>query len=132
LTVISISISTNLRNKLDSLVLEKGYSSRSEAIRDALRQYLSDHELNTFTDGLITATVTVISEHESYVDEKIIKLRHEHDKIVTGNMHLHLGKNHCLEVFITKGEVDDVMDFIGRIRALKYVQQVRFTITPID
>jgi CopG family nickel-responsive transcriptional regulator len=132
LTVISISLSTNLRNKLDSLVLEKGYSSRSEAIRDALRQYLSDHELSTFTDGLITATVTVISEHESYVDEKIIKLRHEHDKIVTGNMHLHLGENHCLEVFITKGEVDDVMDFIGRIRALKYVQQVRFTITPIE
>lgn len=132
MTIISISLTKNLLNRLDELVQEKGYSSRSEAIRDAVRQYLSDQDLNRFTHGIITATVTVISEHEIHdIDEKLIRLRHEHDKIVTGNMHLHLGKKHCLEVFITEGEADEIMDFIGRIRALKDVQQVRFTITPI-
>ncbi len=132
MTIISISLTTDLLNRLDELVQEKGYSSRSEAIRDAVRQYLSDQDLSRFTRGRITATVTVISEHEKHdIDEKLTRLRHEHDNIVTGNMHMHLGKRHCLEVFITEGESDDIMDFIGRIRALKDIQQVRFTITPI-
>ena len=133
MTVISMSLTRDLLNRLDKLVSEKGYSSRSEAIRDSVRQYLSDYDLTKFTRGNITATITVISEHEVHdIDEKLIRLRHEYNNIVTGNMHLHLSEHHCLEVFITKGDVDEVMDFIGRIRALKDIQQVRFTITPLS
>jgi CopG family nickel-responsive transcriptional regulator len=128
-----MSLTSELLNRLDRLVDEKGYSSRSEAIRDAVRQYLSDYELSRFTSGNITATITIVSEHEFHdIDEKITRLRHEHDRIVTGNMHLHLSDHLCLEVFITKGDADEIMHFIGRIRALKNIQQVRFTITPIE
>lgn len=132
LTVISISLTKELLTRVDEIIQEKGYSSRSEAIRDAVRQYLSDYDLSRFTQGTITATVTVISEHETHdIDEKLTRLRHQHDNIVTGNMHLHIGGNHCLEVFITKGKAEEIMDFISRIRALKDIQQVRFTVTPI-
>lgn len=133
MTVVSISLTHELLNRLDEVVREKGYSSRSEAVRDAVRQYLSDYDLSRFTRGVITATVSVIFEHEAHdVDEKLTRLRHTYSKIVTGNMHLHLGKRYCLEVFITEGEADDILDFIGRIRALKDIQQVRFTVTPIS
>jgi CopG family nickel-responsive transcriptional regulator len=74
----------------------------------------------------------LISEHEKYdMDERLTRLRHEHDEIVSGNMHIHLGKTYCLEIFITEGQVDEVLNFIGRIRAMRGIQQVKYTIVPL-
>ena len=111
---------------------QKGYSSRSEAIRDAIRDLLSEFELNRFEKGKATATITVISELERRdVDERLTRLRHEHDEIVSSNMHIHLGKRYCLEVFITEGEAKEVLSFISRIRAMRGIQQVKYTIVPL-
>ncbi len=127
-----MSLTDSLLKKVDSLVSEKGFSSRSEAMRDALRNYLSDYELNKFQGGWITATITAISEHESHeVDEKLTRVRHQHSKIVYSNMHLHLSETYCLEIFITQGEASDILDFVSRIRAIQGIQQVRYTTNPI-
>ena len=56
-----------------------------------------------------------------------MRLRHEHDDIVSGNMHIHLGKTYCLEIFIAEGDAKEVLDFIGRIRAIRGIQQVKYT-----
>jgi metal-responsive CopG/Arc/MetJ family transcriptional regulator len=47
-------------------------------------------------------------------------------------MHIHIGKTYCLEIFITEGEVEQVMNFIGKIRAMRGIQQVKFTMLPIE
>jgi CopG family nickel-responsive transcriptional regulator len=130
--IVSISLTRNLLKKLDEFMRERGYSSRSEAIRDAIRDSLSEYELSRFKRGKVTATITVISEHERHdVDERLMRLRHEHDEIVSGNMHIHLGEKYCLEIFITEGEVEKVLNFIGRIRAMRGIQQVKFTMVPL-
>lgn len=112
---------------------ERGYSSRSEAIRDAIRDLLAEYELSRFETGKVTATITVISEHERHdVDERLIRLRHEYDEMVSGNMHIHLGKKYCLEVFITEGEVENALNFISKIRATRGIQHVKYTILPLE
>ena len=129
----SMSLSGNLLRKLDDYMREKGHSSRSEAIRDAIRDSLSEYELSGYREGKVTATITVISRHERHdVDERLMKLRHSHDEIVSGNMHIHLGKTYCLEIFITEGDVRDVLDFISRIRAMRSIQQVKYTMVPVN
>jgi CopG family nickel-responsive transcriptional regulator len=111
---------------------KRGYSSRSEAVRDAIRDTLSEYDLHSFEKGEITATITVISGHERHaVDERLMRLRHQHDDIVSGNLHIHLGQEYCLEIFITEGEAERVLDFIGRIRAMRGIQQVKFTMVPL-
>ncbi|MHA1713679.1 MAG: nickel-responsive transcriptional regulator NikR [Candidatus Ranarchaeia archaeon] len=131
--IVSISLTRNLLKKLDEFAREKGYSSRSEAIRDAVRDSLSEYDLGRFREGNVTTTITVISEHRKHdVDERLMRLRHEHDDIVSGNMHIHLGKNYCLEIFITEGGINETLDFIGRIRALRGIQQVKYTMVPLN
>jgi CopG family nickel-responsive transcriptional regulator len=128
----SISLTSELLRKLDDFMRERGYSSRSEVIRDAVRDLLSEFELKRFEEGKVTATITVISEHERHdVDERLMRLRHEHDEIVSSNMHIHLGETYCLEVFITEGEVKKVLDFISKIRAMRGVKQVKYTMVPL-
>ena len=130
--IVSISLTSHLLRKLDKSTTERGYSSRSEAIRDAIRGALSEYELNQFEGGRITSTITVISQHDRHdVDAKLIRLRHENDEIVSGNMHSHLGKNYCLEIFITEGDAKKVLNFIGKIRAMRGIQQVKFTMLPL-
>jgi CopG family nickel-responsive transcriptional regulator len=132
MTVISVSITRDLLRKLDGFVRKRGYSSRSEAIRDSVREALSEYELSRLEKGKVTATITVISEHERHdIDERLMRLRHEHDEIVSGNMHIHLGKTYCLEIFITEGEVEEILDFIARIRAMRGTQQVKYTMMPL-
>lgn len=131
--IVSVSLTFNLLEKLDRFMREMGYSSRSEVIRDAIRSLLSDYELARIEAGRVAATITVVSRHERHdVDERLMRLRHEFDDIVTGNMHIHLGKYYCLEIFITEGDVREVLDFIGRIRALRGIGEVKYTMFPIS
>ena len=133
MSIVSISLTSELLKRLDKFVKERGYSSRSEAIRDAIRDLLSEYEISKFERGKVTATITVISEHKRHnINEKLTRLRHEHDEIISGNMHIHLGKNYCLEIFITEGDSDDILNFISRIRAIRGIQQVKYTMVPIS
>ena len=129
--IVSISLTSNLLRKLDEFIKERGYSSRSEAIRDAVRDLLAEFELSKLEKGKVTATVTVISGHERHVDERLMRLRHEYDSIVSANMHIHIDQIYCLEVFVTEGEAEEVLDFISRVRAMRGVQQVKYTMVPL-
>jgi len=130
--IVSISLTNDLLRKLDALIADRSYSSRSEAIRDAIRASLSEYELSRLDRGLVAATIPVISEYvRRDVDERLMRLRHEYNDLVTTNMHIHLGSNYCLEVFIAQGAVEDVLNFVGRVRAIRGIQQVKYTVVPI-
>lgn len=130
--IISISLSEDLLRRLEQFAKSMGYSSRSEVIRDAVRSMLSEFELSRFEGGRVTATITVISAHERHeVDEKLMRLRHEYDEIVSTNMHIHLGETYCLEVFVAEGEIEKILSFIGRIRAMKDIHEVKYTVIPL-
>jgi len=132
LPIISISLTSELLKKLDEFMHERGYSSRSEAIRDAIRDSLAEFEISKFEKGKVTATITVISDqYRRDVEERLMRLRHEHDDIVSGNMHIHLGKRYCLEVFITEGETEEVLKFVSRLRAIRGLQRVSYTVVPL-
>lgn len=132
MTIISISLTADLLKKLDEFMRARGYSSRSEAIRDAVRDSLSGYELSQFEKGPVTSTITAIFEYRrADVDEKLTRLRHDYDELVTGNMHIHLGKECCLEIFITEGDSEQILNFIGKIRAMRGIQQVKYTMTPL-
>ena len=130
--VISISLSSKLLDQLDHFIEEVGYSSRSEAIRDALREVILEHELSRFEKGRAMATITVISDkRRKDVSERLIRLRHDYDDIVSGNMHIHLGEIYCLEIFITEGEIKEILELIDKIRSIRKVEQVKYVIIPI-
>ena len=46
-----VSIPEDLLSKFDEIVLEKGYVGRSEAIRDAMRLYITRHSEETGQEG---------------------------------------------------------------------------------
>lgn len=133
MTVISISLTPDLLQRLDEFVERSGYSSRSEAIRLAVRDVLSQFALQRLERGQVVATVTVISDRERRdVTSNLMGIRHEFDESISSNMHLHIGRGHCVEIFVVQGPSEVVLDFITRVRALRGVREVKYTMTPVE
>jgi CopG family nickel-responsive transcriptional regulator len=134
MSVTSISLSYSLLHKLDEIKDEKGYSSRSEVIRDAIRSYLSDYEISKIEkEGNLTATITAIYQKNGpHLDDILLHLRHEYDDIVEGNLHIHVGGDNCAEIFVTEGSSERVSSFIGRIRAIRGMEQVKYSVVPLS
>ena len=133
MTVISISLSPDLVERLDNFVESSGYSSRSEAIRLAVRDALSQFALQRLERGQVVATVTVISDRERHdINSRLMELRHEFEESIFSNMHLHIGGGQCVEIFVVQGHSDDVMGFILKVRAVRGIREVKFTLTPFD
>ena len=133
LTVISVSLSPDLLSRLDQFVKTTGYSSRSEAVRMAVRDTLSKVAIERLERGQVVSTVTVISEREQHaLNSHLMDLRHEYDDSIFGNMHLHVGKGYCIEIFMVRDEYEKILDFVSRVRALRGIREVKYTLTPID
>jgi CopG family nickel-responsive transcriptional regulator len=132
-TVISLSLTPELLSKLDDFVRESGYSSRSEAIRIAVREALSEFTLQRLKREQVVATITVISDREKHdLNSRLMDLRHEFDESIFGNMHLHIGKGYCVEIFILREEPERVLDFVSRVRAFRDIREVKYAMTPIE
>ena len=131
--VISIALDEELLRKLDMLVKVEGFSSRSEAVREAVKNLISECELVKMKTGRMMASITVMYGYEERrVDQQLARIRHEYDELVTGNIHLHLGKLYCVEVFVVEGEVERVHEFITRLRGVKGLLQLRYTLLPVS
>jgi CopG family nickel-responsive transcriptional regulator len=132
MTVISITLPNGLLNKFDEFVKARGYYSRSEAFRDAIRSLIAEAEVAKLETGTVAATMMITCEYARRdVDLRMSEVRHEFDDIVVENFHRHIGQQYCLEVFIAEGDYQRVLELIGRVRGMRGIQEVKATFLPL-
>ena len=133
MTVISVSLTNDLLERLDDFVEKSGYSSRSEAMRLAVRDILNQYSLQRMEKGVVMSTVTIISEsHKATTHVGLMELRNGFDEFIFGNMHLHIEGGYCIEIFLVKGDSEMVMNFVSKSKAIKGVMGVNYTTTPLE
>ena len=133
MTVISLSLTHDLLERLDNFVESSGYSSRSEALRLAIRDSLNQYSLQRMEKGIVMSTVTIISEsHLATTHIGLMNLRNDFDELIFGNMHLHIEGGYCIEIFLVKGDSDVIMDFISKSKTIRGVMEVNYTLTPVS
>ena len=99
----------------------------------AVRASLSKFALERLERGQVVSTITVISEREQQaLNSYLMDLRHEYEDSIFSNMHLHVGEGYCVEIFMVRDEYEKVIDFVSRVRALRGIREVNYTMTPID
>jgi len=132
LTVVSITLPNDLLRKFDQFITARGYYSRSEAFRDAIRSLIAEAEVATVETGTVAATMMITCEYARRdVDLRMSEVRHEFDDIVVENFHRHIDQQYCLEVFIAEGNYQRVLELIGRIRGMRGIQEVKATFMPL-
>ena len=132
MTIISVSLTPELLDRLDEFVTRSGYSSRSEALRLAIRDSLNQFSLNGMQKGRVLATVTIISESEQMESHiGVMSLRNKYEDIIFGNTHLHIEEGLCIELFLVKGEPEKVMEFVSKAKVVRGVREANYTLTPL-
>ena len=132
MTVISITLPQDLLNKFDEFMKTRGYFSRSEAFRDAIRNLLSESEIAKSSTGNVAATVITTCDYvRKDVDLKISELRHEFDDVVIENVHRHINGKYCVEIFVAEGDNDRILNLVNRLRGMHGIQQVRAMFMPL-
>jgi CopG family nickel-responsive transcriptional regulator len=123
----------SLLNRLDEFADEHGYTGRSEVVREASRNLLGEFEDKRLEDRNLIGVVTVLFNYEtSSADQRMMQLRHEHEDLVTSNVHNHVGDHYCMELFIVEGRLDEISTFVGKIRATQDTLSVDYSVIPVD
>jgi CopG family nickel-responsive transcriptional regulator len=116
-----VSVESKLLQKFDMLIKSKGYTTRSEAIRDLMREEIveSDAELEN-AEGF--GSLTLVYDHDAGdVVEKLLHIQHEfHDHIIS-TTHIHIDAEHCMEMIALRGKISEIKKIGDRLRALKGV-----------
>jgi CopG family nickel-responsive transcriptional regulator len=118
-----VSIPDDLLERFDKLISRKGYTNRSEAVRDLIRDLLVDEEWSK-PDTEVVGTVTVVYNHEqSDLAQKLTEIQHRKHDLIVSAVHVHLDAHNCLEVLIlrgTSGEVKRVGELLISTRGVKH------------
>ena len=123
---VGISLEKDLLSAYDQLIAGQGYSNRSEAIRDLIRQQLSRQQLENPKAQAVGAAIIVYDHHAAKLADSLIELQHSHTHShqtqIISSMHVHLDEDNCLEIIVLKGQVSEINHIGEHIISMKGVK----------
>ena len=116
-----ISLEKELSKKFDKRIHDKGYTNRSEAIRNLIRQDLVEQAWKE--SGEIAGAITLIYDHHKReLMNKITDIQHDFQKVIICAQHIHLDHDNCLEIVAVKGYPQEVLKLANMLKAVKGVK----------
>ena len=131
MSIISLSLPTELLEELDAVLGGEKSATRSEILRQAVRSYLTEYKKLEDLKGNIIATISVLYNKEEK-NEELFKLQHEFSDMITAYLHSHLTETSCLEVMVIKGSSSRLKELIDGLKANKPVKQIKFSVMTTD
>lgn len=128
---IGVSLPDNLLTKFDNIIEERGYSSRSEGIRDAIRSYINHYEWMNDIKGRRIGTISLVYDHTKRgLSNMMAEIQHEHSAIIKTSIHIHLDHDNCLEVVVLDGDGREIKSLAEKIISLNGVKFSKLTTVP--
>ena len=132
---IGVSLEEELLEAFDILIAKKGYSNRSEAIRDLIRRQLCLEQLENPKAKAVGAAIIVYDHHAAKLTDSLIELQHSHTMTqqpqIISSLHVHLDEHDCLEIIVLKGLVGEINKVGERILSMKGVKLGRINLVTI-
>lgn len=128
----TMSLEDDLAKQFDEFIRNKGYSNRSEALRDMIRTKLEAERLEKQLQGHCVATLGyVYNHHESELASRITSEQHDHHDLTLSSMHVHLDHDNCLEITILRGPTARVRNFANSLIASRGVRHGNVHMIPV-
>jgi CopG family nickel-responsive transcriptional regulator len=124
-----VSLPGELLRRFDVLIRQKGYQSRSEALRDLIRDALVQAQWQE--PGADTAgTITLVYDHATReLQDTLTELQHSHHRLIVSSLHVHLDEHNCLEVVVLRGKARELQQVADRLIGTRGVKHGKLTIT---
>ena len=133
LSRIGISLPKHLLDQFDQIINYRGYSSRSEGIRDAIRSYLQYYKWMSDVKGERQGVITMIYDHDQRgLLVVLTDIQHEFKGIIQASLHAHVSESRCLEVILLRGEGTQLKSLAERLMSQKGVESVKLTTIGVE
>ncbi len=129
ITRFGVSIDTRLIRKFDSVISRKGYATRSEAIRDIIRDTLVAEEWEKADHETVGTITLVYNHHTRELDHALNDMQHRSFHQIISALHVHLDAHNCLEVLVVKGRSSEIKKIADRLIGTRGVKHGKLTMT---
>lgn len=117
-----ISLDNALLQRFDTLRKRKGYTNRSEAIRDLIRDSLVSDEWESSKEETL-GTITIVYSHDTReLTDTLADLQHRYYSSIVSGMHIHIDEHNCLEVIVVRGKSSEIRTIADRLIGTKGVK----------
>lgn len=116
-----VSLEKPLLERFDSLIRERQYTNRSEALRDLIRRELVQREWRRGSD--VAGAITLIYDHhQKDLLSKVTDTQHGFQKVIISTQHIHLDHHNCLEIIAARGKAEEVQRLADALTSIKGVR----------
>ena len=129
ITRCGVTFPPELLKDFDGIIGKMGYESRSKAIQDAVRLFVTERKwLQQDAKAEQTGIILMVYDHDVRgLESGLTEVQHEHSELVTSTLHIHIGERDCLEAIAVKGrasELRHLSDELATKRGVKILKTV--------
>lgn len=124
----TVSLPGEMLGELDRQMIGRGYASRSEFVRDLIRDRMVAEKWGDARREVIGVLTIAYDHHQKDLTEKIVEIQHRRYVNILCATHVHLDHDNCLEVIIIRGrppEIEKLGIEIGGIRGVRFARLTR-------
>jgi CopG family nickel-responsive transcriptional regulator len=129
LTRTGIAIDSDLLIRFDRYITKQGYTNRSEAFRDLIRDRLITAAVEDPETAVVGSITLIYDHHSRLLPDKLTKLQHDHHDLVIATTHAHLDHHTCLEVLVVRGKSSRVQKLADLLIGTKGVHHGRLVMS---
>jgi CopG family nickel-responsive transcriptional regulator len=131
-TRIGVTFPPELLKDFDEVISKMGYDSRSKAIQDAVRLYVSDQKWIKEKDTIQTGILLMVYDHEAKgLETELTETQHHHSSLITSTLHIHISERDCLEAIAVKGKASEIHALSNELTTRKGVKILKTTIVTV-
>lgn len=119
ITRFSVSLEDDLLEEFDRYCKNHSFATRSEAIRQLLREWLTKRAWEGKSKDAVGTLTLVYDHHRPQLRDRLMKVQHDHHDLVVSTLHAHLTHELCLEVIVLRGPANQLQDIASQLRGLK-------------
>jgi CopG family nickel-responsive transcriptional regulator len=130
---ITVTVDDDLCAQFDRFMAAHGYTNRSEAFRDLLRERLERERLSAGAAPSCVACVTYVYDHEQReLARRLVSTHHSHHDLSLATLHVHLDHSTCLETTVLRGPTEQVTDFAQAVTTQRGVRHGHLWLVPAE
>jgi CopG family nickel-responsive transcriptional regulator len=115
----SVSLEDDLLGKFDRYCRQQQFATRSEAVRQLIRDKLTAHAWESDSRDAAGTLTLVYDHHRPQLRDHLTRLQHDHTDLVVSTLHAHLTHDLCLEVIVLRGPAGRLQKIASQLRGLK-------------
>jgi len=120
---VGVTFPPDLLRDFDEIVGKMRYESRSKAVQDAVRLFVSERKWLQEERGIQAGVLMMLYDHEVIgLESALTDIQHQYTNVICSTMHIHLSEKDCLEAIAVKGDVAEIRKLSDELTAKRGVK----------